>query len=229
MYLPAFYANQFIFGTISFEGYLIPDNEKEIYDIASYWDSINDAVHTVSDEGIILGAYFTEELKLLRLWPINIIPHAHCIFHVDTNGDMNIDHLREKVAWLIVNSAEERGFIRASYPATPSIALSPLEEERYYANALQYGTKAIDLGDAYKEASTRDAGCLFFDGLNRELQWFLNGYLGAIANRVMIHRLGTMHPASKGFVGKQWSSQRKQEFVGGYFDEQKREREDSAG
>ena len=139
---------------------------------------------------------------------------------------MNIDHLGERLGWLIVKPAEERGYIKALYPST---VLNPLREERRYANALQYTTKAIDLGDAYEEAITRDGGCLFVDGLNRELQWFLNGYLNAIANRLMIRRLGTMHPASKGFVGKQWSSQRKQEFVGGYFDEQKREREDSAG
>ena len=66
-------------------------------------------------------------------------------------------------------------------------------------------------------------GCLFIDGLNRELQSFVNGYLGAIAKRLTIHRLGTMHPASKDFVGKRWSRQRKEEFVRGYVDEQKRE------
>ena len=47
--------------------------------------------------------------------------------------------------------------------------------------------------------------------------------------RLMIRRLGTMHPASKNFIGKRWSRQREQEFVRGYFDEQKRERENSAG
>src|SRR5207249_2902924 len=79
MYLSAFNPNRFVAGTMSFKGYLMAEKESEIFDIAFYWKTIKEAICTVRDEGMILGAYVTDELKLRGFWPIRIIPHSHCI------------------------------------------------------------------------------------------------------------------------------------------------------
>jgi hypothetical protein len=192
----------------------------------SYWETIKEAIYTVRDEGMILGAYFTEELKLLGLSPVRIIPHSHCIFHLDSNSDVNTDDLGTRLASAVMECGENRGCFRALYPSVPSIALARILKEKHFANSLQYATKAIELENPYETAWTSDGHpCLYTDGLNRELQWFLSGYLGAMRNRMMVHRIGTMHPASKGFVGKRWSRKRKEDYVHGYFDEQRREKE----
>jgi hypothetical protein len=228
LYLPAFNPNQFIAGTMSFEGYLMPENESEIYDAVSHWQTVREAIYTVRDEGLILGGYFADELKLLGFSPIRIIPHSHCIFHLESNSDVNTDSLGTRLASAVMESVERRAGWRALSPSTPSIALARIVTERHFANSLQYATKAIELESPYEEARTRDGyACLFIDGLNRELQCFLSGYLGAMRNRMMVHRIGTMHPASKGFVGKRWSRKRNEDFVRGYCDEQRREREGS--
>ena len=167
------------------------------------------SIHVLGDN-VILGAFFVDELRLLGLWPIRIIPHCHCVFHVDDTSDERMERLGSKLANSIKRHIHARHSCDCLHPTWPSIALKPIREQLVLKRCLEYATKEIDLSFPYNPAETAQGDeWIVQPPINRNLQLFLNGYLTTINNRKMIHSTGTMNPSSSNYIGNRCSNQRR--------------------
>lgn len=221
-YLSSFRPNQFVASTISFEGALTPPDWPQFMWVLCYWDAINEAIRDEYDNGNILGAYFIEELALVGFLPLRVLPHVHCIFHVQSADAATVDALRTNLYDGILRSAEIHGW---DFELVPSIAMRTITSEKEFANMLQYGLKAIKIAESYEYAlALNDHEPEPVEQINHELKRFFSDWLGTTSRRLSIRRLGTMHHGSKHFVGNRWGRKRRREFVEGYMAERKRER-----
>jgi hypothetical protein len=226
--LPAFGYRHFAFLTISFDGSLRVENTLRMSQILRYWNAIDLAIKHLRNEHIILGAFFVEELFLRGFLPLRVLPHVHCVLHVASGEEQIAQVIRDETSTFLL---EHRGPGGAPLALLPSVESRCIRTERRFANALQYLTKSVDLIGPYNSAV---ATAPSFDDsiatLNRELRGFLTSWVGVTQGRQAIRRIGTMHQASKEYIGtKNWTQAERKVYVAKYFESLRDERRKRGG
>lgn len=193
-YLPSFHTGRFMSATISFNGD-IPQGIPMGNTMNDTWNAIHDSIKRLRASGIILGGYYVNELSIRKFLPLTVLPHMHCVFHVDEPSPAVRKDLLE-----LLNEFRNEGM----YPLSlvPSVMTESVESLWHFGNVLGYPTKAIDLVGPYQNGVEKILnGMATFPKLNFEFCHFLYAWLGAIYRRTAIHRIGTMHHASGDFIG----------------------------
>ena len=198
-YVSQFHAGEFAFATIAFEGAVSIDITSTFATILDYWNAIDRSVKFLKMEGLILGAYFVEELSITSLLPLTVLPHNHAIFHLNPFAGYDSSHIQTALSTFLQDFAGEQGFLAL----TPSVRVKEVTTEEDFFRYFKYCTKAVDLRRPYKSAM-RAAGKNNLEKrsiMNTELREFLHGWVSITRGRYAIRKIGTMHHASNDYIG----------------------------
>lgn len=198
-YLPSFTVGQFYFVTTSFSGSLRIEEKEEMALALGYWSAIDHALRALIASGLMRGAYSVEEISIQDLIPLRIRPHVHSVVHADWEADRDRQ-----------SAVDELTSTLAQWPdlqLSPSIHSIKIPTRDCLAKTLSYCTKAVDLTGIYCKSigSYGEESAALNRELNREMQALLLGWSGITEGRYSIRKLGSMHHASKGFIGAKMS------------------------
>ena len=101
MFSPAFPANHFAFATIAFRGSVRMTDSQKFASLLDYWNAIDRAVKFLKSEGLILGAYFVEELSIATFLPLSVQPHTHADFHIDPFAGYDSEDIKAALVALL--------------------------------------------------------------------------------------------------------------------------------
>ena len=81
--MPSFSRGHFYFVTLSFAGGL-PFAGAGAFDCLNYWNACKAALGSLIEQELIRGAFWVEEIKLLSLLPLRVMPHVHALVDADS-------------------------------------------------------------------------------------------------------------------------------------------------
>lgn len=206
-YLPAFIAGRFCFITTSFRGSLRIEAKEEMAVALDYWNAIDQALKALVTAGVMRGAYSVEEVSIQDLVPLRIRPHVHSVVHADWNDDRDRQSAVEDLASRLAQCAQLQ--------LPPSIHSVELPSRDSLAKTLSYCTKAVDLTKIYCKsiADYGEESPALKQELSHEMQTFLLGWSGITAGRYAIRKRGSMHHASKAFIGTKMSHSERRSYL----------------
>jgi hypothetical protein len=142
--------------TTSFSGKL-PFETPFDRDLTKYWDACVEAIEHMVEDGWVYGVAWSEELHIVSLVPLFVLPHCHVIVHADEIPEICITRMEE----IIQNWRGKRWSVRAQrfyknkalrVTLPVDIKVKPITTQHEFANQLPYLTKNIKLLGAVKEA-----------------------------------------------------------------------------
>lgn len=196
MYVPVFHRGPFFFVTSSFSGNL-PFYDHHTVGTLKYWDAIKAGLRSLYDADAIRGAYWVDEMFIHSFLPPRVLPHTHGIIHADR---ISKDVVRQLVASIDAYRDENGDGVELE----PDIKFELIPTAPDLGRCINYCTKAIDLITPYQsswvEVELRNRARA--EELNREMRDFLEGFPQVTANRIKIHRIGSLSPQyRKSFIG----------------------------
>lgn len=219
-FLPAFHGKKFLFFTISSAGCLEFEHADHWKQAVIYWEAAIRAINYLQDMGLISGSLFVEEIAIRSIQPVTILPHVHGIFHIDNFGGYTADvisrGLHESILAQLPGSAVE-----------PSIKVQSVNSDVDFLNCVKYLTKPIslmkryypDFEDVYEYVQD---STVVYAYLNKGICRFLEGFESVTASRQSIRRSGTMHHASRQYIGTLAKDKWTVDFVKKFFEDMRK-------
>jgi hypothetical protein len=193
-YLPRFGASTWQYLTISFHGRFVMEGYE---DCDVYWDACAEAIRGLVAAGKARGACWREELALVGLLPVRVMPHVHAIVDADSVGAEDVVGAVLKYR----DGYEESPHDKVKKP--PSVNVQPVQTRPEFARLISYNNKCLDLCGPYAAAWPKAAA------KNRARAWvlredvndFLAGFACATEGRCQVRYVGSLHPRHGHYVG----------------------------
>lgn len=204
-YLPGFYRGNWHWVTISSSGEL-PFESKNAFDCLDYWNAGKRGLQLLVKSGLIRGAYWVEEMKVLSFLPTRVMPHIHALIDADAFGPDTIAVLEANIRTFRTGEDEPLAL-------EPNVDVRPVPSEKSMFNRLSYMFKVVDLVSPYTRAWTDAASNnrKFVWRLNSEARECISGIFEITKFRDRMSSRGTLHPNHPRFVGLKKSQAETQE------------------
>ena len=195
-FVPVYELGQWFFLTGSFQGQLSMNTAQDYHELTCYWDAYKMALKELVDTKMIRGVYWTEELAVNTIAPVQVLPHIHAIVEADELSGETLLELSELVAQNLRAALGPDGLI-------PNIHTKNLNSQRKLLSHIQYQFKPIKIVRAYDLAWEH---CLHNDRsgavkLNSETTDLVLGYSTATKDRTKINFAGNLNPKTKSYIG----------------------------
>ncbi len=195
-YVPVYDSGNWFFMTGSFTGDLHMTGISSYFELQSYWDAYKLSLQQVVKEGLVRGVFWTEELAVNSIAPVQVLPHIHAIVESSDLSDGVVHGIRDLVA---------RNLRAALGPdcLPANIQIKSLNSQRKLLSHTQYLLKPIRLVKAYDAAWSRAVhdnrtGAI---RLNSETTDLVLGYSAASTDRTKINYAGNLSPKTKAYIG----------------------------
>ena len=199
-FVPAFHRATWHFVTLSFSGAHPFDGPANAHSCLQHWDSCKSALRGALADRSIQGAFWSEELAILRFLPLHVMPHTHALILSDSLSE----HFGEDLA-----QAMSRNLAGLENPMVPDVDVQPVLTPRSLYDRVCYMFKPINIVRPYDTAwplasADQRAGAW---KINSQLRVFLTGHtqLGAressTGRRKKVERIGLLHPQKHGYLG----------------------------
>ena len=195
-YVPVYDSGQWFFMTGSFTGDLNMTGISSYFELQSYWDAYKLSLQQVVREGLVRGVFWTEELAVNSISPVQVLPHTHAIIESSGLSDAVVLAIRDLVTHNL------RAALGPDCLA-PNIQTKNLNSQRKLLSHTQYLLKPIKLVKAYDTAWSRAvhdnrAGAV---RLNSEMTDLVLGYSSVTNRRDKINYAGNLSPRAKAYIG----------------------------
>ena len=194
-YVPSFYNGNWHFLTGSFEGDL-GFTCSDGYDWLHYWDAYKHGLSALVEEGLIDGAYWTEELAVNSFLPTRVLPHIHAIIDAAEFTDSTLEILKERIAEYLPKQVGP-DFL------PPDVKVSAVQDEKTLFDTIGYMLKPMKLVRAYERAwpaASFNNRARAWE-LNSELTDLIKGHSQILRRRPKMRAKGTLNPRAKIFIG----------------------------
>jgi hypothetical protein len=161
--VPSFHDGNWHFLTGSFDGDLAFTG-SDGFDWIHYWDAYKYGLSALVEEGLIEGAYWTEELAVNSFVATRVLAHVHCIIDAFELTDTTIDILKDKVTEHLAKNLGPDFLL-------PNVKVSAIDDQKALFDRIGYMLKPMKLLKAYDRAWV-GASCH-----NRARVWQLNSQL----------------------------------------------------
>lgn len=169
---------------------------QSYFELTAYWDAYKSSLQKVVKEGLIRGAFWTEELAINSISPVQVLPHVHAIIEASDLRETVVQQIRD----LVVSN------LRAALGPdclAPNIQVKSLNSQNKLLSHTQYLLKPIRIVRAYESAWSRAihnnrAGAV---GLNSETTDLVLGYSSVTKDRTRINYAGNLSPKTKQYIG----------------------------
>lgn len=194
-YVPAYGDGNWFFLTGSFTGSLEMTSPAQASDWLLYWNAYKSALHTLVEAGDLRGVFWTEELAVISMLPMKVLPHIHCIIEADAIDEQIKDKLNHLVALHLHLGLEE--------PLKPNLRVAPITTDRSLYFHIRYMIKPIKLVKAYDLAWSRAAvnNRQSVQQLNSQATDLVLGYTHVTTDRCKLNTKGNLKPSTKNFIG----------------------------
>lgn len=195
-YVPVYESGIWFFLTGSFCGDLNMTGPSSYYELASYWDAYKSGLQKLVKDKLIRGVFWTEELAVNNIAPVQVLPHIHATIEADEMNDEMLIELKNSV----VSNLKS---VLGPECLAPNIQVKNLNSQRKLLSHLQYQIKPIKLVKAYDLAWSRAlhndrAGAV---RLNSETTDLVLGYSHITNRRTKINYAGNLSPKAKMYIG----------------------------
>jgi hypothetical protein len=169
---------------------------SSFFELTAYWEAYKLSLQQMVGEGLVRGAFWTEELAVNSIAPTKVLPHIHATLEAD--GFDN--ELQKELKGLVTHN------LRAALGPdclAPNLHVKPLNSQRKLLSHLQYQLKPIKLVKAYESGWSRAfhnhrAGAV---RLNSETTDLVLGYSSVTKDRTKINYAGNLSPKTKTYIG----------------------------
>ena len=195
-YVPAFDDGVWHFVTGSFTGDLLMRSAADYYELTDYWDAYKSALQELVRLNLLRGVFWTEELAVNSIAPVQTLPHIHAIVEADEMSDETMQQLNS----LVVQNLKS---VLGPDHLSPNIHAKTLSTQRNLLSHVQYTIKPIQIVKAYDTSFARSvhnnrSGVAL---LNSETTDLVLGYSVASKDRQRINSAGNLSSKTKNYIG----------------------------
>lgn len=175
------------------------DSCGSYYDLPDYWDSGQSALRHIYNDGLISGAFASEELAVNRIAPTHTLPHLHAVVAADDLTEQTIETLRD-----YTNKALDAAL--GPDHLAPKIHVRPIKSQHSLVCHLQYSIKPISIVKSYRTAFDRiGTGTITATQINSQATDLVLGYSQATTRRQRLIAMGSLDSKTKNFIGNKTS------------------------
>lgn len=171
MFANCFHKGTFHSLTVSFAGSLPFDSVNGVQ-VRSHWDALNRALKAMIASEAWSGAFWVNEVAIVNVAPLRVLPHAHAVVHSDQITPEQINELSALISGYIGTGDEP-----VEIALTPSIKHELIVDEESFEKAIRYLHKPINLYEHYERAwdAMLSGADLTAQHINRSMRDFVEG------------------------------------------------------